>query len=183
MAISFGWRGLRRLARTFSGVTSTPNPKNRWMVWPRTLRAATPVGARTTGVVRVFARKCSSSVDLPVPALPVTKRFRPPASMSSRARANSGLISIVPAGPPPRSPRFAITAALRPPSGRPQSGWPRKASSTGTRKPFARRLVSFARAATAISSANISSVMPFALAPAVWLWMQYSQLLVALTAT
>ena len=173
--MSFESRGLRRLARTFSGVASTPNPKNRCTVWPCTLRAATPVGARTTGSPRVVARKCSSRVDFPVPARPVTKRFRSPASISSRARANSGLISIA-AGVPPR---FATATA----SALPQSGWPRKASSTGTRKPLARRLVSFARAATAISSANISSVMPFALAPAVWLWMQYSQLLVALTAT
>ena len=42
----------------------------------------------------------------------------------------------------------------------------------GRGRPLARRLVSFARAATAISSASISSVMPRALAPAVWLWMR-----------
>ena len=138
-------------------------------------------------------------MDFPVPALPVTNRLRPPASMSSSARANSGLISIRPADlsvrpaitprPASRPGRFRAPAfhGIEPIRGRrpspPQSGLPRNASSTGTRKPFARRLVSFASPVTAISSANISSVMPLARAPAVWLWMQYSQLLVALTAT
>ena len=112
MAISAGSRGLRRLARTFSGVVSTRNPKNRCTVWPRTLRAATPVGARITGLPRVVARQCSSRVDFPVPALPVTKRFRSPASMSSRARANSGLISM---------PAVGTVAALNPP-GREEPG-------------------------------------------------------------
>ena len=56
VAYSSGRRGLRRLARTFSGVASMPKPKNRCTVWPPTLSAATPVGASTTGVRRVFAR-------------------------------------------------------------------------------------------------------------------------------
>ena len=64
--------------------------------------------------------------------------------------------------------RLPLRSSGEPAARRPlQSGWPRNASSTGIRKPFASRLVSFASAATAISSANISSVMPFALAPAV----------------
>lgn len=43
----------------------------------------------------------------------------------------------------------------------------RKASSIGTRKPFARRFVSLAMPTTARSSPNISSVMPFLRAAAV----------------
>src|SRR5205823_12887912 len=55
--------------------------------------------------------------------------------------------------------------------------------STGTRNPMASRLVSFARPATASSSMCIASVMPFLRAAAVCEYVQYSQPLVALTAT
>jgi hypothetical protein len=45
------------------------------------------------------------------------------------------------------------------------------------------RLVAFAIATTAISSSNISGVIPAFLAPAVWEAMQYPHWLVTLTAT
>src|SRR3989338_3510014 len=49
------------------------NRKKEWMVCPRTLTAATPVGASTTIFLEVCSRKYCRSVDFPVPALPVTK--------------------------------------------------------------------------------------------------------------
>jgi hypothetical protein len=55
--------------------------------------------------------------------------------------------------------------------------------STGTRNPLASRFVSFASPTTASSSINIASVMPFLRAAAVCEYVQYSQPLVALTAT
>src|SRR3989338_3002618 len=58
---------------TPSGVMSGRNRKKEWMVCPRTVTAATPVGASTTIFLEVCPRKYCRSVDLPVPALPVTK--------------------------------------------------------------------------------------------------------------
>ena len=49
-------------------------PKNEWMVWPPTLTAASPVGATTTILSSRRSLTHLSSVDLPVPALPVTNR-------------------------------------------------------------------------------------------------------------
>ncbi len=66
-------------------VTSGRNLKKECIVWPPTLRAATPVGARTTILLDVMSLKCSISVDFPVPALPVTKRFLFVLSMILRA--------------------------------------------------------------------------------------------------
>ena len=80
--------------RTPSGVVSGLKPKNEWTVWPRTLRAATPVGASTAMRLSVCSRQSSRSVDLPVPALPVMKTWRDVPSMVSRARRKPGLISI-----------------------------------------------------------------------------------------
>src|SRR5512140_3362319 len=84
--------------RTASGVTSGLKPKNEWIVWPRTLSAATPVGARTAMRLSVWPRQSSSRVDFPVPALPVMKTWWDVPSMMSRAWRNPGLISIVAAG-------------------------------------------------------------------------------------
>ena len=82
---------------TFSRVMSGLKPQKEWMVWPRTLRAATPVGARTAIFLRVVSRKYSRSVDFPVPAFPVMKTWRSVFSIRSRARRNWSLISIWPA--------------------------------------------------------------------------------------
>ena len=44
-----------------------------WIVCPSTFSAATPVGAQIAICFEVFQARCCSSVDLPVPARPVTK--------------------------------------------------------------------------------------------------------------
>src|SRR5437773_1396070 len=67
--------------------------------------------------------------------------------------------------------------------GRQEAAQEMNCRSTGTRNPLASRFVSFARPATASSSMSIASVMPFLRAAAVCEYVQYSQPLVALTAT
>ena len=47
--INLGYLGLTRLAFMFAKVVWMLKPKNRWIVCPATLIAATPVGANTTG--------------------------------------------------------------------------------------------------------------------------------------
>ena len=60
-----------------------------WMVWPSTLRAATPVGAHTAICLRVFHARWFSTVDLPVPARPVTKMCSLVSSMSRNSASCS----------------------------------------------------------------------------------------------
>ncbi len=64
------------------------------MVCPPTLSAATPVDASTTTFFLVRSRKCSSSVDLPVPAFPVIKICFWLVSRKSRIDWNSSFISV-----------------------------------------------------------------------------------------
>ena len=61
-----------------------------WIVWPSTLSAATPVGAQTAICFDVFHARCCSSVDLPVPARPVTKTCSRVSSMSRNSASCSG---------------------------------------------------------------------------------------------
>jgi hypothetical protein len=53
-------------------MTPIGSRNSEWMVCPPTLSAATPVGAQMTICLLVFQFKWLSSVDLPVPARPVT---------------------------------------------------------------------------------------------------------------
>ena len=65
-----------RLRRMSSGrISRGGKPKKEWMVWPPTLTAASPVGASTTISSVIIPRRLVSSVDLPVPARPVTNRW------------------------------------------------------------------------------------------------------------
>jgi hypothetical protein len=64
-----------RLRRMSSGRMSRGGkPKKEWMVWPPTLTAARPVGARITISSASSSLRQVSSVDLPVPARPVTNK-------------------------------------------------------------------------------------------------------------
>jgi len=54
------------------------------MVWPPTLRAATPVGAAMAIRLLVASARWCSSVDFPVPALPVTKTCSVDVSIASK---------------------------------------------------------------------------------------------------
>ena len=62
--------------------------KNEWIVWPPTLRAATPVGARTTIFFLEVSLNSLSRVDFPVPALPVMKKLSPEFSSTSSVFLN-----------------------------------------------------------------------------------------------
>ena len=73
----------------WSAITPIGSRKSEWMVCPPTLRAATPVGAAITTCFEVFHDKWFRSVDLPVPARPVTKMFSRVFSMSSKTAACS----------------------------------------------------------------------------------------------
>jgi hypothetical protein len=57
--------------------------KNEWIVDPLTLIAASAVGATTAQFV-IFSARNRISVDLPVPARPVTKTAGQPALIASR---------------------------------------------------------------------------------------------------
>src|SRR5699024_1065324 len=59
-------------------------------VWPPTLSAATPVGAAITSCLSVRQASSLSSVDFPVPALPVTKMWSRVFSMRSKTACCSG---------------------------------------------------------------------------------------------
>ena len=61
-----------------------------WIVCPSTLSAATPVGAHTAICFDVFHARCCSSVDLPVPARPVTNTCSRVSSMSRNSASCSG---------------------------------------------------------------------------------------------
>ena len=61
------------------------NPKKEWIVWPPTFTAASPVGASTTASCVIMSRRQRSSVDLPVPARPVTNRW--PSSLRAKSSA------------------------------------------------------------------------------------------------
>jgi hypothetical protein len=63
--------------------------KSEWMVWPSTLSAATPVGAQTAICLLVCQARCCRSVDLPVPARPVTKTCSRVSSMSRNSASCS----------------------------------------------------------------------------------------------
>lgn len=65
--------------------------KNECIVTPPALMAATPVGATTTVFLAVVRCICLRKVVLPVPALPVRKRWRPVWLMTRVARENSAL--------------------------------------------------------------------------------------------
>ena len=68
-----------RLRRMSSGrISRGGKPKKEWMVWPPTLTAASPVGARTTISSETRSLRQVSNVDLPVPARPVTNRWPGP---------------------------------------------------------------------------------------------------------
>src|SRR5262249_40148995 len=66
-------------------------PKNEWMVWPPTLTAASPVGATTTILASIRSLRHLRSVDLPVPARPVTNRCPLPSRRKSCAARNSSV--------------------------------------------------------------------------------------------
>ena len=70
--------------------------KNEWMVTPRALMAATPVGATTTAVLALFFITSLRKVVLPVPAFPVRNMLTPVRSTKSHAmrRLSSGVIFI-----------------------------------------------------------------------------------------
>src|SRR3989338_6157229 len=70
---------------TFFRVMSGPNLQNEWIVCPRTLTAATQVGANTAIFFLVWLRNQSSRVDLPVPARPVTNTLSVVSPMTRRA--------------------------------------------------------------------------------------------------
>jgi hypothetical protein len=57
----------------WSAMTPMGSRNREWIVCPPTLRAATPVGAAMTICFDVFHARWFRSVDLPVPARPVTK--------------------------------------------------------------------------------------------------------------
>ena len=65
---------LGRPARSsWSAMTPIGSRNSEWIVCPPTFSAATPVGAQITTCFEVFQDRWFSSVDLPVPARPVTK--------------------------------------------------------------------------------------------------------------
>ena len=87
-----------RLRRMSSGrIRRGGKPKKEWMVWPPTLTAARPVGATITISSATRSRRHLSSVDLPVPARPVTNRWPAPSRRNSWAARNSDVGS-TPAG-------------------------------------------------------------------------------------
>ena len=65
-------------------MTPIGSRKSEWIVCPPTLSAATPVGAQITTCFEVFHDRWLSSVDLPVPARPVTKMFSCVVSMAAK---------------------------------------------------------------------------------------------------
>ena len=68
--------------------------KNEWMVLPLMFNAATPVGAIIAIFFLRIALKYLTSVDLPVPATPVTRIKGLSALISSITTLNSSVISI-----------------------------------------------------------------------------------------
>ena len=87
-----------RLRRMSSGrISRGGKPKKEWMVWPPTLTAASPVGASTTISSVIIPRRQVSSVDLPVPARPVTNRW-PSLSRRKSWAARYSLVGSTPAG-------------------------------------------------------------------------------------
>ena len=75
---------------SWSAMTPIGSRNSEWMVWPPTLSAATPVGAQITSCLEVFQERYSSSVDLPVPARPVTKMCSRVVSIAAKTAACSG---------------------------------------------------------------------------------------------
>ena len=85
-SVSIALRILRSRRRTgrsrWSAMTPIGSRNSEWIVCPSTLSAATPVGAQIAICFDVFHARCFSSVDLPVPARPVTKTCSRVSSMS-----------------------------------------------------------------------------------------------------
>src|SRR3954452_24388330 len=75
---------------SWSAITPIGKRNSEWMVCPPTFSAATPVGAAMTTFFEVFQERCSSSVDLPVPARPVTKMWDELFSIAQNTAACSG---------------------------------------------------------------------------------------------
>ena len=88
-------RLFRCLAISTSPSRPIGNVNSEWMVTPPTFNAATPVGAQTAKDFSVFAVRCESRVDLPVPARPVTKTLLLDCSMYSKRDCCSWLKSII----------------------------------------------------------------------------------------
>ncbi len=95
---SFMMRALRLRRRASSRrMRRGGKPKNEWMVWPPTLIAASPVGATTTISPATSSRRPLRSVDLPVPARPVTNRWPLP-SRRNRPAARNSSVGVTPEG-------------------------------------------------------------------------------------
>ena len=94
---------------SWSAITPIGSRNSEWMVCPPTFSAATPVGAQMTSGFAVFHDRWLSSVDLPVPARPVTKMCSRVFSIASKTACCSGERE----GRPMTSPfRLARPAAL-----------------------------------------------------------------------
>ena len=81
---SGGW------SSSWSAMTPIGSRNSEWMVCPPTLSAATPVGAQIASVWLECHERYSSSVDLPVPARPVTKMCSRVVSIAATTAACSG---------------------------------------------------------------------------------------------
>ena len=93
---------------SWSAMTPIGSLNSEWMVWPPTFSAATPVGAAITIDFSVFHDRWLSSVDLPVPARPVTNTWSRVCSISSNTARCSGESE----SPPIRIPSLARPAGL-----------------------------------------------------------------------
>ena len=85
---------MRRAGSDCSSSLSAMSPigsrNSEWIVCPSTFSAATPVGAQTAICLSVFQARCCSSVDLPVPARPVTNTCSRVSSMRRNSSSCSG---------------------------------------------------------------------------------------------
>ena len=75
---------------SWSAMTPIGSRNSEWMVCPPTFSAATPVGAQITICLPVFQFRWFSSVDLPVPARPVTNTCSRVRSMAWNTACCSG---------------------------------------------------------------------------------------------
>ena len=104
---------LRERLMSSGRISRGGRPKKEWIVWPPTLTAASPVGASTATSSVMRSRSPRRSVDLPVPARPVTKRCPSRARRKSSAASYSA-VGVVPAGQLLGSePAIPATACLR----------------------------------------------------------------------
>ena len=75
---------------SLSAMSPIGRRNSEWIVCPSTFSAATPVGAHTAICFCVFQARCCSSVDLPVPARPVTNTCSRVSSIRRKSSSCSG---------------------------------------------------------------------------------------------